>query len=134
MEIEPDYDFKLIGIVCSLSGYQLGWLFNHSLGFSLGRDEDIEVHLPRKKETAFFEFFQFEDEDQRLNYYMLGNKSNGQLLVPEMKQVDYWLLIKGLFENLNEPRLLNKVKAISQVQTAFYVDIASLKSKGNLIF
>ncbi len=134
LEIEPDYDFRLIGIVCPLPGYKLGWLFNQSLNFDLNRDEDIEVHLPRKKETACFEFYQFEDNEQRLEYYVLANKSLGHYLVPEMKQVDYWLFIKGLFENLNEPRLLTRVKSIQQVQTAFYVDIESLKSKENLIF
>jgi len=134
LEIEPDYDFRLMGIVCSLPGYKLGWLFNQSLTFDLSRDEDIEVHLPRKKETASFEFYQFKDDEQRLEYYFLSNKSLGNYLVAEMKQVDYWLLIKGLFENLNEPRLLAKVKAIQQIQTAFYVDIESLKSKENLIF
>lgn len=134
LKIEPDYDFKLVGIVCALPGYRIGWLFNQTLTFVLERDEDIEVHLPRHAEPVFFEFYRYVEEELRLEYYLLANKNNGALLVPEMRQVDYWMLIKGVFENLNEEILLKQIKKISSVQTAFFADINSLKSKENLIF
>jgi hypothetical protein len=134
LEIEPDFDFKLLGMVCAQQAYRMGWLLNHTLGFSLERLDEMEVELSRKKEVTFFDFFEYHDEEQRLEYYLLSNKSEGKLLIPEMRQVDYWLLMRGAFENLNEARLLKQLKQLRTMQTAFYVDPSGLKSREYLIF
>jgi hypothetical protein len=133
LELDSDYDFKLMGIVTTAEVYRLGWLLHHKLRLFVERLDDIEIHLLKKKESAYFPLFEFQDEEQRLEYFMLGNRSEGNFLIPEMKQVSYWLLIRGVFDNLNESQLLKKVKALPQVQTALWVNPEELKSKDNLM-
>lgn len=133
LNIEPDYDFRLLGIVCTERSYRLAWFLNNKLEFSLQRVEDLELSLPRERESRFFDRFLFEDEENMLKYYLLANKDGSLLLIPEMKQADYWLLVNGVYEQLDSNGLLKEIKQIPCVQTAFWVDVPTLKSRDNLL-
>lgn len=133
LELESDYDFKLMGIVSTAEAYRLGWLLHGKLRLFVERMEDVEIHLSKKSTTAYFPLYEFQDEEQRLEYFLLGNSFEGNFLIPEMKQINYWLIIRGVFENLHSAGLLSQVKALPSVQTALWVNPAELKSKDNLM-
>lgn len=133
LELDSDYDFKLMGIVTTAEVYRLGWLMHAKLRLFVERMEDVEIHVPKKAATAYFPLYEFQDEEQRLEYFLLGNRSDGNFLVPEMKQINYWLMIRGVFENLSTTKLLSRVKSLPQIQTALWINPSELKSKDNLM-
>lgn len=122
-----------MGIVTTAEVYRLGWLMHGKLRLFVERMEDVEIHLSKKATTAYFPLYEFQDEEQRLEYFLLSNSSDGNFLIPEMKQINYWLMIRGVFENLNSAKLLSQIKALPQTQTALWVNPAELKSKDNLM-
>jgi hypothetical protein len=56
------------------------------------------------------------------------------MLIPEQKQADHFLMIKGIIHNDRKIGLLKLIKATTNVLTAFELDPNKLKSKDNLLF
>ena len=55
-------------------------------------------------------------------------------LIPEKAQADYLLMIKDENYPINITDVINNLKEITFVLTAFEIEVSTLKSKDNLIF
>ena len=65
---------------------------------------------------------------------MIANRSEKGILIPEQKQMDYFLIIKE--EEIKEEKvteIIKKIKEMTLVQTAVRIEASTLKSKQNLI-
>lgn len=83
---------------------------------------------------AYFSLFLFEDDINFSQYYFISNKSSGTYLVPELRQVDYFLLMKGGNIMFEKDTVIDGLKRIHAVEAFFEVNPAELKSRQNLIF
>lgn len=130
---EDDYDFDLIGICSSHSDYRLCWGINQALGIQLKKGEDYSV-LEKKNGEHLHSFYEFYDEGEHLEYYLIKNVSNNfQCLIPEKDQIDYFLVIKNNFVK-EVDSILADLKEIDSILTAFVFDPGELKSRANLQF
>ena len=151
-----DDDYELIAIHCSLASYRLAFLLNKNLNLRLFRKKE-DVIFSHKNLIASFPLYQFEDHFQYTTYSLFGNKfqtkienninvtdglftasAEGALitkyLIPELKNVDFFLKIETETSNFSSKDLLQNMLKISQIMTAYALDYAPLKSKNNLIF
>jgi hypothetical protein len=133
LQLEDDFEFELFGICSSNADYKLCWGINKALAIQLSKSNDLSVHL-KKEGEHFFSFYEYYDDENHLEYYLIKNiSSNYQPLIPEKNQIDYFLLLKNnYYQNSNE--ILTSLKEIDSILTAFIFDPIELKSKGNLIF
>jgi hypothetical protein len=131
--LDEEYDFQLIGICSSNSDYKLSWAINQHLNIQLRKGDDYSI-LENKEGEHLHSFYQFFDEVEHLEYYLIKNIStNFQRLIPEKDQVDYFLVIKNNFvKDLGS--ILEQLKEIESILTAFIFDPAALKSKSKLVF
>lgn len=81
-----------------------------------------------------FAQFTFIDEENHITYTLIGNRDESQLLIPELKNFDYLLLIKGAIDFFEEETLKEDIKTIPTVQIIFEVETEKLKSKHNLVY
>jgi hypothetical protein len=132
LTLDDDYDFSLIGISCHAKDYRICWEINNSLNISLIRVEDYEIR--KKKEISKFSFYEFIDENNYIDYYLIANKGNKGNLIKEQKTTDFFLLLKGNISDNQLNDILSKINALNLVLTAFKIMPESLKSKQNLIF
>ena len=134
--IKSDYDYEcgLIAIASSQKDYRLCWYLNELLGINLSKENDIEINFRKKKKLAYFPLYSFVVDEQVLEYFFFGNKSPGELLVPEYRAADFFLMIKSELHGELTKTILEKVKNLQAIQTAFAVDIMKLKSKEHLVF
>lgn len=128
LEIEEEYDFSLIGISCHHKDYRLCWELNKVMEIHLNRVDDYVI------ENTKFPFYEFLDDDNYLDYYLIGNRSGVGYLIPEQKKVDYFMLLKGNTSDELVSDIICKINSISLVLTSFNVDPNQLKSKANLLF
>lgn len=146
-DLEEDY--SLIGIHSTEEDYRLAYLLNSQLKFKLTRYKD---HLDFQDSTAEFPLFEFKDEANYINYFLINNKyielvdnqykeglfggnySTTSYLIPEKKKVDFFLKIEGCNKEGFIQNLVNELNKISQIITSYPIDTISLKSKENLIF
>ena len=147
LDLEDDY--LLIGIHSTEEDYRLAYLLNKHLKTKLVR---YKHHLDFKNSTAEFPLFEYKDECNFINYYLINNKystlvnntNNTGLfegsystilnLIPEKKNVDFFLKIEGCNQQDLTVSLVNKLNKINQVITSYAIDTNTLKSKNNLIF
>lgn len=133
LEIEYDYDFVLIGISSHEKDYRICWALNNQLGLNLIKTDALEIKDKKQDEPSFFSLFSFELPDEFMEYFIIANRSEKGLLIPEQKQVDYFFIIRGEIENEKVMEMVKQIKESNLVQTAFRVDVNALKSKQNLI-
>lgn len=133
LEIEYDYDFVLIGISSHEKDYRICWALNNQLGLNLIKTDALEIKDKKQDDPSFFSLFSFELPDEFMEYFIIANRSEKGLLIPEQKQVDYFFIIRGEIENDKVMEMIKLIKESSLVQTAFRVDVNALKSKQNLI-
>ncbi|MBQ0733808.1 IPExxxVDY family protein [Aquimarina celericrescens] len=150
-----DDDYELIAIHSSLPSYRLAFLLNKALNLALFRKKE-DINFKYDNIVANFPIYQYRDHLQYNTYHLLGNKftikiaskkdaSEGlfavkedsyvtKYLIPELKNVDYFLKINTETSTFLSKPQLAKILDISQVITAYNVEYATLKSKNNLIF
>ncbi|MFM2136213.1 MAG: hypothetical protein RL021_1613 [Bacteroidota bacterium] len=130
---DDDYDFVLIGIVTSHRDYRVTRDVNLALGITLERKEDYLVFEKKRGQEIGFPHFKFvnEQEDQ---YYILGNKTENGLLIPEQRQMDFFLVVKSGMSDIDRSALVKSLKEIDQFQAVFPIEVAGLRSKENLLF
>lgn len=135
LKLEEDikFDFLLFGIACQFKDYRLTNEINQKLSIKLTRRDDFDIFNNKRMEEQGFAFFQFDsvEEDQ---YCLVSNRSPKGLLVPEQKQIDYFLMIRPGKMRIDENEILIAIKEIPIILAAYKLDIMKLKSKGNLVF
>ncbi|WP_378179967.1 IPExxxVDY family protein [Aquimarina sp. SS2-1] len=150
-----DDDYDLIAIHCSLASYRLAFVLNKYVDLRLFRKKQ-DIKCEYDTYSASFPLFQYHDHFQYNTYSLLGNKYRTKTenmpspsaslfaeeedsyvtrhLIPELKNVDYFLKIETETSQFSGKSLTAKLLAIPQIITAYVVDYTQLKSKNNLIF
>ena len=146
--------FKLFAIHASVEDYRMAFLLNKNLGLRLKRARK-DVDIRRNSAVSLFELYEFEDEINYCSYFLVGNVSRSKVegrkesrslfeeepeslqksfLLPEFRQVDFFLKIEEDIEGISESTLLNQIKGVAQVSMAYPIEFDAIKSKENLIF
>ena len=125
--------FTLLGISCHVKDYRISFLLNKHLGYDFQKMEDLKITLASKKDPAEFSLYYYHDEDYFNKYYLLANRSQDLVMAPEIKQVDFLLLIEGEFRKAQKYRLIKSIREIPNVLTAYEVKFAEIKNYETLI-
>ena len=125
--------YTLTGISCHLRDYRLSYLLNENLGFEMVRLEDLPCITPGAKESSPFSLFRWKDEDHYNVYYLLANRSGESLLIPQMRQADFLLLVEGPFKKKQQDELLARLRRVPNINTAFGIPFSSVKNYENIL-
>jgi hypothetical protein len=134
LDWEPECSFELISIISSVRDYRICWLLNNQLGYHLEWKEEVPLLIGKGIQKAVFNLFAYHDELNWLQYHFINNKYLGDYLVPELKEVDHFLLIDGMHAPEEKERAIQVLRASPLIQAVVAVDGNSLRSKKNLIF
>ncbi|WP_431132860.1 IPExxxVDY family protein [Psychroserpens mesophilus] len=147
-----DTSFALLAIHCRLEDYRLAYLLNKNLSLNLRRKpQDLDY----KYFAASYAIYEWENVAMDTTWNLVSNickkeeaalQSSGSLfdnqtsimktyhLLPEFKNVDYFIKVTNENQNFNEKYILNRIQAIPQVITSYIIDVDQIKSKDHLIF
>ena len=131
LNIKPDFEFILIGIVTSEPIYRISWLINEMLSVQLKETQSIKVYNNQRQIVQEFSKYSFCNDDETY-FHFLQNKSEQGILIEEKKQVDYWIKTDDFSIKPND--LISKLNTLKNVNLAFEVIPSSLKSKLRLLF
>ena len=107
---------------------------NNKLAKDFQKGKDIISKEKKKTEADNFVCYEFRDEEMYTDFFIIVNRSGTSVLIPEHKQADYLLLIKGNVSEEEKKEIIKQIKEIPNVLTTFDIDPESLKSKQSLIF
>lgn len=132
-----------------LEDFHLAFYLNDRLKLHLSRFKD---DLDFKSGSCSFPLYTFEDEATFTSWSLVSNKHfsvnelSGQnknlfgeetrisYLIPEKKQVDFFIKVYGLEDEQKLNLTLQKINRIHKVITSYAIDAMELKSRDNLIF
>ena len=136
LKFELDFDFILIAISCPLKDYRLAHFIDKHAGLKLHKQKhDHQIPGIEAGEYWFFSFYQYLPEEVETEYYLLSNRgTESGYLLPELKNSDYFLIIKNFIDDEDLGMLLDNLNAIPDVVVASEISLDKLKSKENLIF
>ncbi|PQJ75581.1 IPExxxVDY family protein [Polaribacter gangjinensis] len=142
-------EYSLIGIHTTLEDYKLAYLLNKNLSTNFYKLKK-ELVIENNQNKAFFSIFNYQNTTYEYDWYLIANSSKTEnstsenqlllttetktYLIPEKKNVDFFIKISGEVEPSFISKTIKKIKTIEQVITSYSIDTDSLKSKDFLIF
>ncbi len=110
--------FTLFGISCHLKDFRLSYLLNKKLELEFVKMEDFRE----------YSFYFCRDDDRYNSYYLLGNRGQESILISDLKQTDYLMLVEGPVKKTQKDHLLLKIREIQHILTAFEVRFETVKN------
>ncbi|TCK67945.1 hypothetical protein DFQ05_1729 [Winogradskyella wandonensis] len=147
-----DETYTLIAIHCRLEDYRLAYMINKFLSINLERKEkDLDLNYTASSYAIYHWYNKANDVTWNLITNICkkeeeGLSSSGVLfsedrkvtktynLIPELKQVDYFIKITSDTYVVNEKMIMDTLQSIPQIITSYTVDLSKIKSKEHLIF
>ncbi|HNW74342.1 MAG TPA: IPExxxVDY family protein [Bacteroidales bacterium] len=115
--------YTLFGISCHLKDFRLSYLLNKQLGMDFSKKDDFRE----------FSFYLYADEDHFNTYFLLSNRGPEKVMIPELKQTDYLMLVEGPCKKKQKEWLLENIRAIPNVLTAFEIRFETIKNHPSLL-
>ncbi|MEJ7691408.1 MAG: IPExxxVDY family protein [Daejeonella sp.] len=134
LKFELDLDFVLVAITAQLKDYVFCFKINKQLGTDFSKITDLEMLFSNDEELFYFSRYFYLTPESETEYYIIANKGTEGFLVPEMRKVDFFLLIRNYIDKEDLRRVISGLNKIPEVLVAAEVDPKKLKSKENLIF
>ena len=134
LTIDYEIDFDLIGICSHHNDYRLAWNINEKIGLNLAKcDEDYVLTNKKGEAVSNHSMYSFEDEENRLTYYLIKNKHQGKFLIPEKPSIDYFFFLHdNIAIELDE--LMNDLKSVPSILGVYEFDPVEIGSAENIVF
>ncbi len=134
LKFELDLDFVLVAITAQLKDYVFCHKINKQLATDFCKVTDLELLFNADEDFFYFSRYFYLMPETGTEFYILANKGTEGFLVPEMKKVDFFLLIRNYIDMDELKAVISGINKIPDVLVAAEVDPKKLKSKENLIF
>jgi len=141
--------YSLLGIHTTLEAYKLAYVLNHHLGVRFNK-ASFNLDFENEKSDASFSIYTYENSTHNSEWYLISNSEKKEnkvqeeglllsteiknYLIPEKKKIDFFVKIVEDIPLKDTQKLVNKIKSIDQIITAYTIDTNTLKSKDILIF
>jgi hypothetical protein len=135
LKFEIDLDFVLIAINTPLKDYRVCHFINKHLNFELRKQPDLGIDIYQgTTEPAFFSIYHYQWETTETDFYFIANKGSEGLLIPEMREVDYFFMIKNFIDDADLNHIISQLNRIPEIIAAVKIDPKKIKSRENLLF
>jgi hypothetical protein len=134
LKYEPDLDFILVAITAPLKDYRFCFKLNRQLNIQFDRTEELSLQYFSDDRYIHFTRYHYYLSQTETDFYLIANKGTEGFLIPEMNNVDFFILIRNYIDNESLEQFITGINKIPEVQVAVEVDPKKLKSKENLIF
>jgi len=131
LKFEIDLDFELVAITTSLRDYRLCYHINKRLNFNFTKSPDLEIIQAGM--PVYFSLYQFHWEASDTDFYFIANKGSDGYLIPEMRRVDYFIMIRNYIAGDELEKLVADLNKIQEIVAAVKVDPKKIKSRENLL-
>lgn len=133
--LEPTFDFELLGLVSPVKDYKMAWLINRELDLQLTKTDDLEIEFISDSRLEISQYFLSLPHGfiQLLKNKALNSSQQLAYLIPELRNMDYFLLVQDHTKQLSISTFVNHLSQASHIQSVVKIDVSKLKSKENLL-
>jgi len=126
LDFDEPNGYSAIGISSQLADYKLLFHVNRILKLQFIRVENFEIN--NKYFSGNFSLYIHQDQNNRLDFFLMANKSDGKVLVSEFKQLDFLFIIEGEIDPVFISNITSKLRKIPQVLFTQEIDIEGIKN------
>lgn len=134
LSFELDLDFILIAITSYLKDYRLCYYINKELNIDFRKINDYCLTLFSGNEPLRFSQYFYKIMSTETEFYIIANHSTAGYLIPELANINYFMLIKNHFDEEDLEDTLLRLKRIENIETVIQLDPKAIKSNENLLF
>jgi hypothetical protein len=135
LKFEIDLDFILIAINTPLKDYRVCHFINKYLHFNFYKQPDLAVDIYQgMHEPALFSIYHYQWEATETDFYFIANKGSEGYLIPEMREVDYFFMIKNFIDDTDLNSIISGLNRIPEIMAAVKIEPKKIKSRENLLF
>ena len=129
LEFENDFEFLLAGVISGFKDYKLCYVLNHLLQLNFVRHQDVTVPVGKPGSFTRHSYFSALGKDQE-HYHIISNrdKDGTGAFIPEMKSIDFFILVSEMPGNFNMNELTKKIRAIENISGIYEIDPSEMKS------
>ncbi len=128
LSLEPEFDYDMIGICSHHSDYRLAWGINNAFDLHLKKaEEDFQTDQNKKHKSTSHSFYDFVDEENMCEYFLIKNLSAGKYLVSEQPKIDYFFFVRGPVA-IDTKEWIKKLNSVQSVLAAYAFDPEELES------
>lgn len=134
LSFKDEIDFEMIGICSHHSDYRLVWGINDKVKLKFIKSDEDFIVTNRKGETiSEHSMYSFVDDENRLDYFLIKNKTQGKMLIPEKAAIDYFLfLCNNTIIEIDD--FLKELKSVESVLAAYMFEPSEIPSAENIVF
>jgi len=135
LQITPQYEFDLLGLVAPLKDYKMAWLINRVMGINLVKVDDVRMEFLKQPDLLISQYILRKEHGfiQLLRNRSYVNQGLVGYLIPELKYVDYFLILQDYTLETDINSYIENLSASNLIQNVMRLDISKLKSKENLL-
>ena len=113
----------------------MAWLINQEMDLNLVKAEDLELEFLNSPKLEISQYFLSLPHGfiQLLKNKALNSSQQLAFLIPELKNLDYFLLVQDETEQVQLSTFIDQLSKNSLIQSIVRIDISKLKSKENLL-
>ncbi|MFD0793204.1 IPExxxVDY family protein [Mucilaginibacter litoreus] len=134
LRFEIDLDFVLIAITTSLKDYRICYYVNRHLNFNFIRTDDLRLDNALNGAEMLFSLYHYSWDNTETDFYFISNKGTEGYLVPEMREADYFIMIKNYIDEEDLDNIISALNKIPDIVAAVKIDPKKIKSRENLLF
>jgi hypothetical protein len=134
LNVEPRFDFILIGISSHEKDYFVSWAINKHFVFNLVKLEDLRPARTKGAAPCSFSFYRFDDEDKSVTWRLISNRGPNGFFAEEFSNIDYFLHARGDITVSAAEEMIPVLRQIKGVMTAFVINPETIKSGKQFLF
>lgn len=134
LSFELELDFILIAITSGLRDYRLCYHINKELNMNFRKVDDYFLNLFAGNEALQFSQYFFKIEASETEFFLIANQSAAGYLIPEMGNINYFMLIKNHLDQNDLNDALARLAHIEGIEAVMQVNPLHIKSNENLLF
>lgn len=133
--VEPIFDFELLGLVSPVKDYKMAWLINRELDLNLIKSDDIQIEFLSAPQLEISQYLLSLPHGfiQLLKNKALNTSQQLAYLIPELRNLDYFLLVQDQTQQTNISTFMDQLAKNPYIQSVVRLDISKIKSKENLL-
>lgn len=116
LESNLPFSEELLFLISSTNkDYRLAYFLNKYLGLSLEKRGNLKYSLPGAGYSGSYSLYMFEQNEIELTWYLVSNKHEAGNLIKGFGKIDYILIVKGNYEQMDVENLLHSIRKIPDI-------------------
>ena len=111
-------DFYLVGLVCGLKDYKICARINRAMRMDFNRDDDLKIKFNNPSKSQKHKRYAYAT-DFGEEFELIANKGENYQLIPEHRNIDYFLIIRNILEDEDLYLLAEQLRGVPRNDGGF---------------